>query len=45
MEMFQKQDQPHLEAMGKMSALMQSPQAMTQWMEERRKEFAALPED
>ena len=45
MEMFQKQDSAHMEAMGKMAHLMQSPEAMSQWMEERRKEFEALPED
>lgn len=45
MEMFQKQDQAHLEALGKMSERMQSPQAMTQWMEARRKEFDALPDE
>lgn len=45
MEMFQKQDQAHLEAMGKISELMQSPQAMTRWMEARRKEFEALPDE
>lgn len=28
MEMFQKQDEAHLAAMGKMSELMQSPEAM-----------------
>ena len=45
MEMFQKQDPAHLEAMGKMSELMQSPEAMAQWMDEKRKEFEALPDE
>jgi hypothetical protein len=45
MEMFQKQDEAHLEAMSKMSELMQSPEAMAKWMEERKKEFESLPED
>ena len=45
MEMFQKQDAAHLEAMGKMQTLMQSPEAMNEWMEARRTEFDALPDD
>ena len=45
MEMFQQQDPAHLEAMGKISQLMQTPQAMTKWMDERRKEFEALPDE
>ncbi|MFN0729933.1 DUF1059 domain-containing protein [Polaribacter gochangensis] len=42
MEMFQKQDVAHLQAMGKMQELMQSPEAMQQWFSERQKEFEAL---
>ena len=45
MKMFQKGDQAHLQAMDKMKELMQSPDAMKEWMDERRKEFEALPED
>jgi hypothetical protein len=45
MEMFQQQDPAHLETMAKVMQLMQSPEAMAAWMEERRKEFNALPED
>jgi len=45
MEMFQQQDPAHLEAIGKAMQLMQSPEAMTAWMDERRKEFKALPDD
>ena len=45
MEMFQKQDEAHLEAMNKMQDLMQSPEKMQAWFEGKRKEFAALPED
>ncbi len=44
MEMFQKGDQAHLEAMSKMQDLMKSPSAMQTWFEDRRKEFDALPE-
>ena len=44
MEMFQKGDQPHLAAMNKMKELMQSPGAMNEWFENKRKEFAGLPD-
>ena len=42
MEMFQKGDEGHLEAMGKMKALMQEAGAMEKWMAERQAEFDAL---
>lgn len=45
MEMFQKGDAPHLQAMEKMKGLMGSPQKMQEWMEERKREFEALPEE
>ncbi len=44
MEMFQKNDEAHLEAMNEMQQLMQKPEAMTEWFESKRKEFDALPE-
>ena len=44
MEMFQKGDKAHLEAMNKMKELMQTPDAMKEWFESKRKEFDALPE-
>ena len=43
-EMFQKGDQAHLLAMQEMQQTMQSPDAMNNWMEEKRKLFASLPE-
>jgi len=43
MEMFQRQDALHLKAMEAMQALMQDPNAMQNWFEEKRKEFEALP--
>lgn len=43
MEMFQKQDAAHLEAMQKMKQLMQNPDDMTKWFEAKRQEFEALP--
>jgi len=45
MEMFQRKDAAHLEAMNKMQALMKRPEAMKEWFESKRKEFNALPED
>lgn len=43
-EMFDKQDTTHIAAMDKMQELMQSPDAMNQWMDDKRKEFEALPD-
>lgn len=45
MEMFQKQDKAHLAAMNKMQELMGNPEEMDKWIEAKRKEFEALPED
>ena len=45
MEMFQKGDQAHLNAMNEMRELMKAPDAMKDWFENKRKEFEALPED
>ncbi len=42
MEMYKKGDEAHLKAMSEMQKLMQSPQAMNEWMEDRRKAFEAL---
>ena len=44
-EMFQKGDEAHLKVMQQMRALMHEPDAMENWMETKRKEFEALPED
>ena len=44
MEMMQKMDQPHLQAMGKMRELMQNSNAMNEWFEGKRKEFELLPD-
>ena len=43
MEMFQIGDEAHLKAMAEMQKLMQSPEAMKEWFENKRKEFDALP--
>ncbi len=45
MEMFQKGDQGHQRAMQEMKKQMADPAAMKGWMENKQKEFDALPED
>jgi hypothetical protein len=45
MEMFQKGDKAHLEAMNKMQVLTKSPEAMKQWMDRKRNEFEKLPDE
>jgi uncharacterized iron-regulated protein len=45
MEMFQKDDQPHLDAMKEMMSLKSSPNAMQDWFEGKRNEFNALPKN
>ncbi len=45
MEMFQKKDAAHLQAMNEMQKLMQKPEAMKAWLESKKREFHALPED
>ena len=44
MEMFQKGDAAHMEAIQKMMQLMQSQDQMTAWLEQKKKEFEALPD-
>jgi hypothetical protein len=45
MEMFQKNDEAHLNAMKKMQELMKIPEAMKNWFDNKKKEFNELPED
>ncbi len=45
MEMMKAGDVDHLAAMKEMGKYMQSPDAMKAWMDERKKEFDALPND
>lgn len=45
LEMFRADDEPHLEAMKKMRKLMQSPEAMNNWMKNKKRVFNNLPED
>jgi len=44
MEMIRTGDLGHIDAMNKMQAMMESPGKMARWMEDKRKEFDALPE-
>jgi len=43
MEMINIGDEAHLKAMNEMQELMQSPEAIKKWMENKRKEFDNLP--
>ncbi|MFD2585324.1 DUF1059 domain-containing protein [Croceitalea marina] len=45
MEMFQKNDAAHLDAMNEMKTLMKSPEAMQAWFQNKREEFEALPSE
>jgi len=45
MQMYEKGDEAHIEVMKKMGEMMKDPEAMQKWMEDKRKEFDALPED
>ncbi len=45
MEMFQKKDEAHQEAMNNMQELMQNPEEMKAWFENKEKEFKALSDD
>jgi len=42
MEMYQKQDAVHMQAMGEMQKLMQTPDSMQQWFADKKKAFDAL---
>ena len=45
MEMYQAQDAKHLEAMNKIQVLMQNPQEMTKWFENKKEEFNLMPDN
>lgn len=42
MEMYQKQEPAHLDAMNKIQEMMQNPEEMKAWYEEKKREFDAL---
>ncbi len=45
MEMFQKMEPSHMEAIKNMMALMANPAEFERWLNSKREEFAALPDD
>lgn len=44
-EMYNKSDEAHIKVMGEMRELMNDPKAIKKWMDKKKKEFGALPED
>jgi hypothetical protein len=44
-EMVEQGDAPHIQAMNEMRSSMTSPEAVTAWMDGKRKTFNALPDD
>jgi hypothetical protein len=44
MDMFQKGDKAHIDAMSEMRGMMSSPDAMGKWMESKKKEFESQPD-
>jgi len=44
-DMFQKGDKAHLEARNEMKTMLEQPQKMEEWFENKRKDFEELPED
>ena len=45
MQMFQAQDKLHLDAMSAIQELMQKPEAIQEWFDNKKNEFESLPED
>jgi predicted small metal-binding protein len=45
MEMFQKKDEAHLEAMYKMQTMMNDSEAIKNWIADKKKQFEELPSD
>ena len=43
-EMYEIGDEAHLKAMNEVQLIVQSPKAMNEWFENKKKEFEALPE-
>ena len=44
-EMYKKGDEKHIKVMKEMMVLMKNPSAMKKWMNNKEKEFNALPKD
>jgi hypothetical protein len=45
MEMAEKGDEAHLDVMKKMKEMQNTPGVAEEWMENKKREFEALPED
>lgn len=45
MEMLQINDKAHIQAMNQMQKLMEQPEEMSEWFENKRQEFKDLPEN
>ncbi len=45
LEMFENGDMAHLDAINEMRELMKTPEAMKEWVDNKRKQFDALPDD
>ena len=45
MEMYEANDDAHMQAMNKMMELMKNPEAMQKWFQEKRAAFESLAED
>jgi len=45
MQMFQEGDAEHIKVIQEMLALMNDPEAMKAWIDAKKEEFAALPDD
>lgn len=45
MDLLQKGDKAHIDAMNQMQDLMKSPGDMDKWFDKKRDEFNSLPED
>lgn len=45
MEMFQKNEKPHLNAMNKMKELMKTTENMKNWFDNKKRGFEELPEN
>lgn len=44
-EMFMAGDEPHLSAIRKMQQMIQTPEEMSKWFAEKKKQFDALPNE
>ena len=44
-EMFKNGDDAHLKAMNEMKVLMEAPEKMQKWFEDKKNEFDALPNE